>query len=170
MEYLNWWNVFIFAFVFLFCPNFFFQEKRLTRKWEDVIEVRILYKKLSSCITRTSVLITICSLTNIFTCIWLVLSHLMTKYAWAKTGEYLAIFLKWYYPIFKSCIQSGEILPLKLFQGGIVLFYGYTSRDKQNDKSCNILSSFWKKKKKRNDFFCAHTSGRATEGKLEGPT
>ena len=74
----------------------------------------------------------------------------MTKYAWAKTGEYLAIFLKWYYPIFKSCIQSGEILPLKLFQGGIVLFYGYTSRDKQNDKSSNILSSFWKKKTKQN--------------------
>ena len=30
-----------------------------------------------------------------------------------------------------------------------MLFYGYTSRHKQNDKSSNILSSFWKKKKKK---------------------
>ena len=138
-----------FLFV-LFCP-FFFQEKKFGREWEDLIKVHKLYKKLSSWITWTSELITICSLTNVFACVWLVLSHLMTKYAWAKTGEYLVIFLKWYYPNFKSCIQSGEILPLKLFQFGIVFFYGYTSRDKQNDKSSNILSSFWKKK--RNYFF-----------------
>ena len=34
-----------------------------------------------------------------------------------------------------------------------MLFYGYTSRDKQNDKSSNILSSFLKKKKKKGMIF-----------------
>ena len=46
------------------------------------------------------------------------------------------------------------ILPLKLFQVGKVFCVCYTSRDKQNDKSCEILSSFLREEKKIDFLVC----------------
>lgn len=83
-QYLNWLNIFIFVFV-LFC--FFFSETTI-KSQVGQSHRGILYKKLSSWITRTSELIIICNWWNIFACVWLVLFHLMKKYARAKIGKY----------------------------------------------------------------------------------
>ena len=98
--YLNWLNIFIFVFV-LFC--FVFSETTI-KSQVGQSHRGILYKKLSSWITQTSELIIICNWWNIFACVWLVLFHLMKKYARAKIGKYLVTILKWYSPFFKSCI------------------------------------------------------------------
>lgn len=99
-RYLNWLNIFIFVFV-LFC--FFFSETTI-KSQVGQSHRGILYKKLSSWITRTSELIIICNWWKIFAYEWLVLSHIMKKYARAKIGKYLVTILKWYSPFFKSCI------------------------------------------------------------------
>ena len=91
-RYLNWLNIFIFVFV-LFC--FFFSETTI-KSQVGQSHWGILYKKLSSWITRTSELITICNWLNIFACVLFLSSHLMKKYARAKIGKYLVTILKWY--------------------------------------------------------------------------
>ena len=100
-RYLNWLNIFIFVFV-LFCFVFFSETTIKSQVGQS--HWGILYKKLSSWITWTSELITICNWWNIFACVLFLSSHLMKKYAGTKNGKYLVTILKWYSPFFKSCI------------------------------------------------------------------